>query len=421
MLKREVHGHPFCYLDSAATAQKPQSVIDAIQKFYAENYGTVHRAIYCTAQEASMSFAGVRRKLQKFFNASFEEEIIFTRGTTDAINLVAATFGKAFLAPGDEILISEMEHHSNIVPWQMIADARGAHLKVIPFFDTGELDLVAFKELLTDRTKIVAITHVSNVLGTINPIKEIVREAHAVGAKVLVDGAQSAPHLPVDVQELDCDFFVFSGHKMMGPTGIGCLYGKRTLLEQMPPYQGGGDMVDTVTFEKTTYNVLPFKFEAGTPSIAEVIGLGAAIDFLAEIGMERIQKWEEELLSELLDVMSDIPKVRLIGQAKQRGAIVTFTVEGVHPLDLATMLDLEGIAIRSGHLCAQPLLRHYNLSSAARVSLACYNTKEELHLFAHTLRKLLQKFEGECSLSDEEVLRIADEAKHESRKKKKST
>jgi len=391
MLSEKVHDHPFIYLDSAATAQKPLVVIDAISDFYKNHYGTVHRAIYKTAQDAGDRYQQSRKTAQQFINAKSEDEIIFCRGTTDGINLVAASFAKAFIHEGDEILITEMEHHSNIVAWQMCAEQHRAILKVVPFFDTGELDMEAFHSLLTERTKIVAVTHLSNVLGTINPIKEIVEASHRMGAKVLVDGAQSAPHMAIDVQALDVDFFVFSGHKVYGPTGIGVLYGKYELLNQMPPYQGGGDMIETVTFAKTTYNVLPLKFEAGTPMIAEVIGLQATLEFVMQIGIEAIAKYEMELLEVLWNELSAIPNLHIMGSSPHRGALVTFTVDGCHPLDIATLLDLQGIAIRSGHLCAQPIMRHYGHAGACRASLAFYNTKEEVCTFSQKLKKSISQ------------------------------
>ena len=391
MLKKLIQGHPFVYLDSAATAQKPQCVIDAITRFYQDEYGTVHRAVYTTAASASEAYQLTRKKVAHFLQAASEDEIIFTRGTTSSINIVASSFGKAFIQAGDEILITEMEHHSNIVPWQMMAEERHAKLVVVPFFDTGELDMQAFERLLTHKTKIVACPHISNSLGTINPIQEIVHLAHKKGAKVLVDGAQSAPHLAIDVQKLDCDFFVFSGHKIVGPTGVGVLYGKKELLDAMPPFEGGGDMIETVTFAKTTYNVLPLKFEAGTPMIAEVIGLGAAIDFLQDIGFDKITQYEQELLEYLLPKMEAIPGITLLGRAKEKSSLVTFSVQGVHPLDIATFLDLRGIAIRSGHLCAQPVMQHYGITAAARASIAFYNTKEDLDIFIDTLRSTITK------------------------------
>lgn len=392
MLSQRMHGKPLIYFDSAATAQKPVQVIDAIDSFYRKEYGTVHRAVYELAVIATDKYQKTREKAQKFLHAATPQEIIFTRGTTESINLVAYSFGKKFIKPKDEILITEMEHHSNIVPWQMLCEERGAHLKVVPFNDQGVLDLESYRRLLSPRTKLVACAHVSNVLGTVNPLKEIIQLAHAEGAKVLVDGAQSAPHLPVNVQELDADFYVFSGHKLYGPTGIGILYGKEALLEELPPYQGGGDMIETVTFEKTTYNVLPMKFEAGTPLIAEVMGLGAAIDFLELISLESIHEHEQALLNHLADQLKDIPWIRLIGTAPEKGGIVSFMVEGVHPLDIGTMLDLKGIAIRTGHLCAQPALRHFGFSSIARASFGLYNTLEEVDQFVKALHEIRALF-----------------------------
>ncbi|MDB6081076.1 MAG: cysteine desulfurase [Chlamydiia bacterium] len=392
MLRQTVNGRPFIYLDSAATAQKPEIVIDTIASFYREHYGTVHRAIYTTAAYATEIYQLTRSKIAKFLNASHENEIIYTRGTTSAINLVAHSFGKAFMKPQDVVLITEMEHHSNIVPWQIMAEERGATLKVVPFLESGELDMQALKkELATGRVKILAVTHISNVLGTLNPVKEICALAHASGAKVLIDGAQSAPHIPVDVQDIGADFFVFSGHKLVGPTGVGALYGKKELLDQMPPLEGGGDMIETVTFEKTTYNTVPLKFEAGTPMIAEVIGLHAALDFMLNIGMEKIERWEQELFDYLLPRMQEIPGLQVVGLAKARGALVTFMVDGVHPLDIATMLDLKGVAVRSGHLCAQPVMRHFHVTAMARASLAFYNNKQDIDSFIDALRDVVAK------------------------------
>lgn len=385
-----MHGKPLIYLDSAATAQKPQKVIDAITSFYQDHYGTVHRAVYELAVFATHRYQKVREQVQRFLNASKSDEIIFTRGTTESINCIAYSFGKAFIQPKDEILISEMEHHSNIVPWQLMAEDRGAVLKVIPFDDRGVLDLDAYEKLLTSRTKIVSITHISNVLGTINPVKQMIKMAHDRGAFVLVDGAQAAPHHLVDVQDLDADFYVFSGHKTYGPTGIGVLYGKESLLNAMPPYQGGGDMIEKVTFEKTTYNVLPIKFEAGTPLIAEVIGLGSALEYLENIGREIVFEWEQELLKELTTGLQGIPGLRLIGQAPHKGGIASFVVEGIHPLDIGTMLDLKGIAIRTGHLCAQPALRAFSLESVARASIGLYTTKDDIQQFIIALKEVVK-------------------------------
>ncbi len=390
MLSKTMRGHPLVYLDSAATAQKPLAVIQSISTFLSDYYGTVHRAVYELAIRSTDEYQRVRKKVKDFLNAARDEEIIFTRGATESINLVACCFGKAFVKPGDEVLISAMEHHSNIVPWQMMCEERGAILKVIPMNQQGELLLEAYANLLSEKTRIVAVAHISNSLGTVNPIEEICRLAHLAGAKVLVDGAQSAPHLVIDVQKLGADFFVFSGHKSMGPTGIGVLYGKKELLEQMPPYQGGGDMIETVTFEKTTYNALPFKFEAGTPMIAEVIGLGAAIDYLGAIGMEKIEKRESMLLSYALESLKEIPGLKIIGNGEKRGALVSFVIEGIHPLDIGTFLDLKGIAIRTGHHCAQPVMRFFNVPATARASFAFYNTKEEIDALASALQSACQ-------------------------------
>lgn len=390
MLQRMMHGKPLIYLDSAATAQKPDQVIDTMTRFYREQYGTVHRAVYELAVHATQEYQVIREKIQRFLNAAHPEEIIYTRGTTESINLVAYSFGKAFCKPGDEIIVSEMEHHSNIVPWQILCEDRGAVLKVIPMNDRGELDLDAYKQLLTPRTKLVAVSHISNALGTVNPIKEMVRLAHASGAKVLVDGAQAAPHTRVDVQDLDADFYVFSGHKLMGPTGIGVLYGKADLLSAMPPYQGGGDMIESVTFQKTTYNVLPMKFEAGTPMITEVMGLGAAIDYLSGIGLDAIHDWEQELLRYATAQIVEIEGLRIIGTAKEKAAIISFVVEGIHHLDIGTMLDLRGVAVRTGHHCAQPVMRHFGVTGTSRASFALYNSKKDVDTFIQALREVIQ-------------------------------
>lgn len=386
IFKQKMHGYPLIYFDSAATAQKPQCVIDTISNFYAHHYGTVHRAVYELAKHATEGYQAVRCKVQAFLNAESCNEIIYTRGTTDSINLIAHSFSKAFLRPGDEVLISAMEHHSNIVPWQLVCQESGAKLRVIPINANGELLFDAYVDLLNPKTKIVAITHVSNALGTVNPIKEMAAMAHAVNAKILVDGAQAAPHMKVDVQDLDADFYVFSGHKTYGPTGIGILYAKKELLEAIPPYQGGGDMIKTVTFDETTYNELPLKFEAGTPMIAEVIGLGAAIDYLNAIGLEKIHAWEQQLLTLATQQMEEIPGVKIIGTAKEKGAILSFSIEGVHPLDIGTLLDLKGIAIRTGHHCAQPVMHHFTLPATARASFAVYNTPEEIETFIDALK-----------------------------------
>lgn len=392
MLNQSMHGKPLIYLDSAATSQKPQVVIDSISRFYSEHYGTVHRAVYELALLSSQDYGDVRDKVRVFINAPSVEEIIFTRGTTESINMVAYSFGKAFVKPGDEILISEMEHHSNIVPWQVLREDRGAVLKVIPINNKGEIILEEYEKLLNSRTRLVAITHISNALGTINPIKQMTHMAHHAGAKVLVDGAQSAPHMPIDVQDLDADFFVFSAHKMVGPTGIGILYGKKAWLSQMPPYQGGGDMIEKVTFEKTTYNDLPLKFEAGTPMIAEAIGLGAAIDYLNAIGLDSIQSYEHLLLEQATAQMLEIPGLHIYGTAAEKGALISFNVEGVHALDIGSLLDLKGVAVRTGHHCAQPVMQHFNVPAMVRASFAFYNTPQEVDQFVQALHEILPLF-----------------------------
>lgn len=390
MLSATMHGKPLIYLDSAATAQKPQAVIDAITQFYTHHYSTVHRAVYELATISTHEYHKVREKVRQFLNAAKTEEIIFTRGTTESINLVATSFGEAFVQEGDEVLISAMEHHSNIVPWQMMCKARGAHLKVIPMNENGELLLDAYETLLSPKTRIVAFTHLSNVLGTVNPVKKMIRMAHAHGAKVLVDGAQSAPHFPVDVQDLDADFFVFSGHKLVGPTGIGVLYGKEELLDAMPPYQGGGDMIEAVEFSHTTYNKLPLKFEAGTPLIAEVMGLGAAIDYLNGVGREAIHAWETFLYTYAREQMEKMAGLRILGDAPEKTGVISFVVKGIHPLDIGTLLDFKGIAVRTGHHCAQPILRFFGLPATVRASFSFYNTKEEVDTFIQSLEEVIR-------------------------------
>lgn len=397
LLSVPMHGKPLIYLDSAATTQKPQCVIDAMTEFYTRRYATVHRAVYELAAQSTAAYDLVRQKVQRFIGAQHLDEVIFTRGTTDAINLVAASWGKAFIQPGDEVLLSETEHHSNIVPWQMMCEERKAHLKVIPCNDAGEMDLDAFAKLLSDKTKIVAIAHVANATGTVHPIEKIISIAHRKGAKVLVDGAQSAPHMRIDVEALDVDFYVFSGHKMYGPTGIGILYGKKALLEVLPPYQGGGDMIETVTFEKTTYQIPPLKFEAGTPLIAEVVGLGAAIDFMESIGREAIASWEHRLLEYATQKLQAIQGLKIIGTAANKGPIISFVIQGVHPLDLGTMLSLKGVAIRTGHMCAQPTLKKYALETMSRLSFGVYNTPDEIDLFVEYLKEVLLLLRPEMS------------------------
>jgi cysteine desulfurase/selenocysteine lyase len=385
MLQKKMHGKTLVYLDSAATALKPQSVIDAMTDFYTHNYGTVHRAVYELAQHSTQEYSAVRRKVQTFLNAEKEEEIIFTKGTTESINLLAATYGRSQLQDGDEILISVMEHHSNIVPWQLAAEQYGAKIKVIPIDDNGDIILEEYHQLLSTKTKLVAIAHVSNALGTVNPIKELVAMAHAVGAHVFVDGAQAVPHMSVDVQDLDADFYAFSGHKAYGPTGVGILYGKYELLEKLPPYQGGGDMIETVSFEKTIYQPPPLRFEAGTPGIAQVLGLGAAIDYMLSLGMRNIQNHERQLLEYAEESIRDFPSLKIIGTAKEKGGIISFIIKDIHPLDIGTMLDFKGVAIRTGSHCAQPVMQRYKLSGTARASLAIYNTKEDIDAWKQAL------------------------------------
>jgi cysteine desulfurase / selenocysteine lyase len=392
MLQQAMHGKPLVYLDTAATAQKPQQVIEVMKNFQEQHYGTVHRAVYELAVHSTDEYCHIREKIQKFIHAQHSEEIIFTRGTTSAINLVAYSFGKAFIGEGDEVIISEVEHHSNIVPWQIMCEDRGASLKVIPVNDRGELILEEYGKLLSERTKLVAVGHISNSLGSIHPVKTIINMAHQMGAKVLVDGAQAAPHLSVDVVDLDCDFYVFSGHKLYGPTGVGVLYGKQALLNEMPPYQGGGDMIETVSFEKTTYNGLPLKFEAGTPMITEVMGLGAAIDYVQQVGLDKIAAHEHQLLHNATEQMMQIDGVTIIGTAEDKGAIIGFIVDGVHPLDIGTMLDLRGVAVRTGHHCAQPTMKRFGVEATTRASFGLYNTQEDVDYFISSLKEVIKLF-----------------------------
>lgn len=392
ILKQLIRGKPLVYLDNAASAQKPQVVIDTLSRLYATSYANIHRGIHWLSERATEAYESTRADIQRFLGAAEASEIVFVRGTTEAINLVAQTYGRTHIRAGDEILISTMEHHSNIVPWQMLCDATGAVLRVAPINDDGELLLDEFEKLLTRRTRLAAIAHVSNVLGTINPIRRIVKLAHSHNVPVLVDGAQAVPHLAVDVQKLDCDFYAFSGHKLFGPTGIGVLYGKAALLESMPPYQGGGHMIQSVTFEKTTYNKVPARFEAGTPHIAGVVGLGAAVDYVRAIGLEAITEYERELLTYAMDRISKIAGVRLIGTAKDKAGVISVVVDGVHPHDLGTFLDNEGIAIRAGHHCAQPLMSRFGVPATARASLAFYNTKEDVEALAAAIHKSIEFF-----------------------------
>lgn len=392
ILRQQVRGKPLVYLDNAATSQKPKIVIDTITQYYLAVNSNVHRGVHFLSEQATQAYEGARDKARRFLNAADAREIIFVRGTTEGINLVAQSYGRAFLKEGDEIIISAMEHHSNIVPWQILCEQVGARLRVIPINDDGELLVDEYEKLLNERTKFVSVVHVSNVLGTINPVKQIIEMAHRFSVPVLIDGAQAAPHLPVDVQALDCDFYGFSGHKLFGPTGIGVLYGKAELLEAMPPYQGGGEMIRAVTFEKTLYNVIPFKFEAGTPHIEGAIGLGAAIDYLGGIGPERIAAYEQDLLAYATEALSAIPGLRIIGTAREKASVLSFVLDNVHAHDIGTILDQEGIAIRAGHHCAMPLMKRFNVPATARASLAFYNTKEEIDALVKAIYKVKEIF-----------------------------
>jgi cysteine desulfurase / selenocysteine lyase len=392
ILQRKVRGKPLVYLDNAATSQKPQSVIDAVSGFYAGDNANIHRGVHYLSERATVAYDLVREKVARFVNARSSREVVFTKGTTEGINLVAQSFARTHLRPGDDILITVMEHHSNIVPWQLICEQTGANLRAVPITDEGELELEAFEQMLGDRTKLVALVHLSNALGTINPIKQLVALAHARGIPVLVDGAQAAPHLVVDVQDLDCDFYVFSGHKVFGPTGVGVLYGRESLLERMPPYQGGGDMIATVTIQRSTWAPLPAKFEAGTPMIAQVMGLGAAIDYVGDIGLTDIASWESRLLSYATERVLEIGGVRLIGTARAKASVLGFVMEGIHPHDIGTILDDQGIAIRAGHHCAQPVMERFQLPATARASFAFYNTIQEADALAAGLTTVKKMF-----------------------------
>ena len=378
ILEQLIHGKPLVYLDNAATTQKPLKVIETISNFYLHENANVHRSVHHLGERATIAYEGSRDKVRRFINAEKSREIIFTRGTTESINLVAATYGASSLEAGDEIVITEMEHHSNIVPWQLLCRQKGAVLRVLPIDDRGQLVMEELEGLLTERTKLVALCHVSNSLGTINPVKEVIQQAHERGIPVLVDGAQAAPHLKVDVRDLDADFYTFSSHKMFGPTGVGVLYGKERLLEAMPPYQSGGDMISMVTFEETRYNTLPYKFEAGTPNIADVIGFGTALDYLDGVGMDLIADNDRKIVSYAAARAETVEGLRLIGTAGKKVGIVSFVVEGIHPHDLGTILDRQGIAIRAGHHCAMPVVKHFNVPATARASFAIYNTFEEV-------------------------------------------
>jgi cysteine desulfurase/selenocysteine lyase len=392
ILGERIHGKPLVYLDNAATTQKPRAVIDRLTEYYTTENANVHRGVHLLSERATTAYDGARTTVQRFLNAAESREIVFVRGTTEAINLVAQTFGRVHVGPGDEVVISAMEHHSNIVPWQILCDEKQARLRVIPITDEGALRLDEYEKLLTDRTRIVSVVHVSNALGTINPVAEIVRLAHARGIPVLVDGAQAVAHATVDVRALDCDFYVFSGHKMLGPTGIGVLYGKAALLEAMPPYQSGGDMISSVTFERTLYNKLPYKFEAGTPNIADAVGLATAVEYLTAVGLDRIAAHEHDLLLHGTETLSRVPGLRMTGTATPKAGILAFVLEDVHPHDIGTILDRAGIAIRTGHHCCQPLMDRLGVPATARASLGLYNTHEEIDALASVLRTVRQVF-----------------------------
>jgi len=392
VLKQRIHGKPLVYLDSAATAQKPLAVIDAIRKFYEVDCANIHRGVHELSQRSTAAYEETRTKAKRFLNARAKNEVIFVRGTTEGINLVASSWGRKNVREGDEIVISALEHHSNIVPWQLLCEEKGAKLRVIPMDDRGELLLEEYEKLLGPRTRMVAVGHISNALGTVNPVRQIVEMAHRAGALALIDGAQAAPHLKIDVQALDADFYAFSGHKVFGPTGIGILYGKARLLNAMPPYQGGGDMIKTVTFEKTVYADLPYKFEAGTPSIAGGIGLGAAFDYVTRIGLDKIAAYEHELLVYGTEALSRIPGLRLIGTAREKAAVLSFVIDGIHPHDIGTVLDRQGIAVRTGHHCAQPVMDRFGVPATTRASLAFYNTVAEIDALTAGLGKVKEIF-----------------------------
>ena len=392
VLKQTVHGKPLIYFDNAATALKPLPVIEAIQRYYSTESANVHRGIYYLSEKATAEYEGARGRVQKFLNASSVDEIVFVRGTTEAINLVASSYVRPMVHQGDEIIVSTIEHHSNIVPWQIVCNDTGAKLRIIPVNDAGELLLDEYEKLLNEKTKFVSIGHVSNAIGTVNPIKEMIEMAHRKEVSVLIDGAQAAPHFTVDLKDLDCDFYAFSGHKLYGPTGIGVLYGKSKLLEKMPPYHGGGEMISSVTFEKTTYKKPPHKFEAGTPSIAGTIGLAAAIDYITQIGLKEIEAYETNLLAYATNKISKVKGLKIIGNAQSKASIVSFVIDGIHPHDIGTILDQEGIAIRAGHHCAMPAMQRFGVPATARASFAFFNTKEEVDFLIQSLEKVIQLF-----------------------------
>lgn len=392
ILKTRVHDKPLVYLDNAATSQKPISVIKKAQEYYSSMNSNIHRGVHALSQVSTEAHESARIKIKKFINALGKNEVIFTRGTTESINLVAQTYGRANLKEGDEVIISHMEHHSNIVPWQLICEEKNAKLKIIPINDDGELIFEEFEKLISDRTKIISIVHISNSLGTVNPIEKIIKLAHQNKIPVLIDAAQSIVHMPIDVQKLGCDFLAFSGHKIYGPTGIGVLYGKIDLLDAMPPYQGGGDMIANVKFSGTTYNELPFKFEAGTPNIGGAIGLGEAIDYVNKIGIENIALHEQELLDYATDAVSEVPGLKIIGTAKEKVGVLSFVLDNVHPHDIGTFLDFEGVAIRTGHHCTQPVMDRFSIPATSRASFAMYNTKEEIDVLVNGLKKIVEVF-----------------------------
>ncbi len=387
-LRQEVHGQPLVYLDSAATSQKPQSVIDAVRRFYETHYSNVHRGAHSLSEQATHAFEGARERLANFLGAADPREVVFVRGATEAINLVASSFGRMQFRPGDEILLTEMEHHSNIVPWQLIAEQTGAVIRVVPITEEGELQMGRFEELLSERTRLVAVSHVSNALGTINPLHQIVTKAHEAGAAILIDGCQAAPRMEINVTELNCDFYTFSGHKLYGPSGIGILYAKRQWLEAMPPYQGGGEMIRRVTFDKTTYAAPPAKFEAGTPHIAGPVGLHAALDYVTEIGLGNLLEHERRLLAYAHHAIEEIPGIKVIGTAPEKAGILSFVMEGIHPHDIGTILDNQGIAVRTGHHCAQPVMDHFQVPATTRASFGLYNTRQDVDAFIRGLHEV---------------------------------
>ncbi len=392
ILQQLVNGKPLVYLDNGATSQKPQAVIDELVRYYSSENANVHRGVHTLSQNATEDYEGARAKVKGLLNAADDHEIIFTRGTTDSINMVAQSYGRQNIGPGDEIIVSNMEHHSNIVPWQMLCEETGAVLRVVPIDDAGELLMDEYERMLSPRTKLVSITQVSNALGTILPVEQIIGMAHAQGVPVMLDGAQAVPHMAVDVRKLDCDFYAFSGHKIFGPTGIGILYGKAELLDAMPPVQGGGDMIKSVTFEKTIYNDLPYKFEAGTPNIAGAIGLGAAVDYVQSLGYEAFGAYEDELLDYGTKALESIGGLRIIGTAPRKAGILSFVIENIHPHDIGTILDAEGVAIRTGHHCAQPVMQRFQIPATARASLAMYNTKEDIDALVRGIDRVIEVF-----------------------------